>query len=214
MQAILAFLVIADVNVITPLRADGPWPKGATSSVAFSAPTCELLKSDPKKGYTENALPASLFAGACQIPVSNWLEGDGRDVLKFFAGNQVAAKLLNDLLKGSGAALGVRQATKIAKEDGDLLDTLVPVGSRFGYDSRGAWDAINLGTSLDKRSILVAVSLSVEVLSSIGLENTRPQFLGTYLILYFVWPERIPQTTKRPSGRPHRYSRAQQPGPN
>jgi CRISPR-associated protein Csx14 len=190
-QAVLEFLAEAEVEVICPPKdVVGPWPMRSTPSKIFPAPLRELLKSN-KKGYTANPLPLVIRDGKKRLAASNWLEGDGRDVLKLFAGNQVAAQLVSNMLKGQQNSVGLKQLLpKIESDDfRHPFDVTGPVGGRFGYDARGAWDAIRLGTSLDKQGVFIQVSPAVEVLAVVGLEHARPEFPGTYEIRYSVWGE-------------------------
>jgi CRISPR-associated protein Csb3 len=192
-EAVLEFLAEAEVEVIRPKDVVGPWPERSISSATFPAPLRELLKSD-KKGYTANALPLVITDGKNRLPVSNWLEGDGRDVLKLFAGNQIGAQLVSSMLNGQAGAVGLKQILPIIKSDAFRrpFDVTGPVGGRFGYDARGAWDAIRLGTSLDKQGVLIQVSPHVEILAAVGLEHARPEFPDNYEIRYSVWGHVLP----------------------
>jgi CRISPR-associated protein Csb3 len=192
-ETVLEFLAEAEVEVIRPKDVVGPWPEHSIPSAIFPAPLRELLKSN-KKGYTANALPLTITNGKDRLPVSNWLEGDGRDVLKLFAGNQVGAQLVSSMLNGQGGAVGLNQLLPTIKSDDFRrpFDVTGPVGGRFGYDARGAWGAIRLGTSLDKQGVLIQVSPHVEILAALGLENARPEFLGNYEIRYSVWGHVLP----------------------
>jgi CRISPR-associated protein Csb3 len=107
-ETVLEFLAAAEMEVIRPRDVIGPWPEGSISSATFPAPLRELLKSN-KKGYTANALPLAITDGTNRLCVSNWLEGDGRNALKLFAGNQVGAQLVSSMLNGQGSAVGVKQ---------------------------------------------------------------------------------------------------------
>jgi len=197
-ETVLEFLVESKVKVIHPKNVVGPWPEGSTPSTVFPAPLGELLKSD-KKGYTPNALPFVLTDGYQQLYVSNWLGGDGRGALKLFAGNQVAAQLVSNLLNGKDKALGLRQVLPRMRGEGFQHPFAITgaVGGRFGYDSRGAWDAIRLGTSLDKQGVLIEVAPPVEILAVLGLEHARPEFRGNYEICYSVWSQVFPVTLAR-----------------
>ena len=192
-ETVLEFLAAAEVEVIRPKDVVGPWPERSIPSAIFPAPLRQLLKSN-KKGYTANALPLAITGGKSKLTVSNWLEGDGRDVLKLFAGNQVGEKLVSSMLNGQGSNVGLKQLLpKIRSDDFRRpFDVTGPVGGRFGYDARGAWDSIGLGTSLDKQGILIEVSPHVELLAVLGLEHARPEFRGNYEIRYSVWGHVLP----------------------
>jgi CRISPR-associated protein Csx14 len=195
--AVLGFLATAEVEVVCPAGVRGPWPATARASETFPARLKELLKSDPTKGYTESALPIAITDGDKSLPVTNWLEGDGRAVLKLFAGKQIASQLASNMLKGDPkkpGTVGHRHLFPNIQNAGcaDPFGVVGPIGGRFGYDSRGAWDAIRIGTSLDKQSVFVGVSPCVELLAAIGLEHARPSFPSTYEIRYGLWGAVLP----------------------
>jgi CRISPR-associated protein Csx14 len=206
-EAVLRFLAEAEVQVVCPLGVDGPWPPGARFRDEFPAPLRKLLKSD-KKGYTASALPVVITVGDKSLPVTNWLEGDGRDVLKLFAGKQIGSQLASNMLKGDPrkpGTVGHRQLFAQIRATGcaDPFGEVGPVGGRFGYDARGAWDAIRVGTSLDAQGVFVNVSPCVEMLSAIGLEHARPLFPSTYEIRYAAWGALLPLTLARVALTPH-----------
>src|SRR5262249_19010042 len=192
-EMVLEFLAKAEIEVIRPKGIVGPWPERSVPSAMFPAPLRELLKSN-KKGYTANALPLAITDGKNRLSLSNWLEGDGRDVLKLFAGNQVSAQLVSSMLNGQSGTVGLKQLLPTIKSDDFRrpFDMTGPVGGRFGYDARGAWDAIRLGTSLDKQGVLIQVSPHVEILAALGLEHARPELQGNYQIRYSVWRQVLP----------------------
>jgi CRISPR-associated protein Csx14 len=197
-ETVLDFLAETEVDVIRPKNLVGPWPERSTPSAVFPAPLRELLKSD-KKGYTPNALPVVLRHGKKSLYASNWLGGDGRGALKLFSGNQVAAQVVSNLLNGKDKALGLKQIlSRIRSEDFQHPFAITgPVGGRFGYDARGAWDAIRLGTSLDKQGVSIEVAPHVEILAMLGLEHARPEFRGNYEIRYLVWGKVFPVSLAR-----------------
>lgn len=192
-EVVLEFLAEAEVKIISPKNVVGPWPSHSIRSAIFPAPVSELLTSN-KKDYTACALPLEIMNCEHKLVVSNWLEGDGRHVLKLFAGKQVAARLVALMLNGQDGAVGLKQVIMEIQSNGfrDPFNVVGPVGGRFGYDARGAWDAIRLGTSLDKQSSLICVSPQVEILAAIGLEHARPNFPDNYKIHYSVWGEIVP----------------------
>jgi CRISPR-associated protein Csx14 len=190
---VLTFLAAAKVEVISPKDVVGPWPERSIPSAIFPAPLRELLKSN-KKSYVANALPLAITDGKHTLSISNWLEGDGRIALKLFGGNQAGAQLASIVLNGQGDAVGLKQLLPIIESDNFQrpFDVTGPVGGRFGYDARGAWDAIRLGTSLDKQGMLIKVSPHVEIRAALGLEYARPEFRGNYEICYSVWGQVLP----------------------
>lgn len=189
-QAVLNFLESSTLKPICPLGIDGPWPSNAIASETFPAPRSELLKSN-KKGYSASNLPFALKNNVDEICVSSWLEGDGRQALKLFAGQQVAVQLMTNVLTGDARKSGTQGVRQLCPSDDDPFQ-VGPVGGRFGYDSRGAWDAINVGSSLDEQGAVLLASPVVESLSVIGLEFARPEFLSTYEIRYAVWQGGLP----------------------
>jgi CRISPR-associated protein Csx14 len=194
-EGVLNFLKDAVVKPVCPAGADGPWPQDAIETEEFPAPLSELRDSTGKK-FTASALPISLESGGQNFNVSNWLEGDKREALKLFAGQQVAAKLMTNVLCGDSTKKGTIGVQQLAPKPDNPFKT-APVGGRFGYDSRGAWDAINTGSSLDTQGATLLVSPVVEALAAIGLEHTRPEFLSTYEIRYAVWQDMIPASLAR-----------------
>jgi CRISPR-associated protein Csx14 len=194
-RVVLDFLRSASLNAVAPQGVDGPWPEAAMLSETFPAPLSELLKSD-KKGYSASNLPFVLKHDAVEICVSSWLEGDGRKALKLFAGQQVALRLMANVLDGDASKPGTQGVRQLCPSETDPFQ-VSPVGGRFGYDSRGAWDAINVGSSLDEQGATLLVSPVVEALAVIGLESVRPEFASTYEIRYAVWQGELPAALAR-----------------
>lgn len=194
-ETVLDFLTMAAVTPIRPTQVDGPWPLEAIESEEFPAPLSELLRSD-KKGYTSSALPIRLESEGNTFTISNWLEGDGRKSLKLFAGQQVASKLMKNALDGDPSRPGTVGISQLSPPP-DAPFLCGPVGGRFGYDARGAWEAIQIGSSLDEQGATLLVSPVVEALAAIGLEYTRPIFLSTYEILYAAWRCTLPTSLAR-----------------
>lgn len=173
-EVVLEFLNAVTVRPLRPAGVDGEWPQDAVEVEAFPAPLSELKGS-------MNGLPITLQSGEQKFSVSSWLESGGRNALKLFSGNQVAKKVMISLLTSHAAKLDEPFKTE-------------PVDERFGYDSRGAWDAINAGFSLNdhKSNMTLLVSPLVEALAAVGLEHTRPEFISTYEIRYAVWRGKMP----------------------
>ncbi|CAG0955940.1 hypothetical protein BURK2_00466 [Burkholderiales bacterium] len=194
-EVVLGFLKIATVTPLRPEGVDGPWPKDATQSEVFPAPLSELRDSTGKK-FTASALPISLESEGRKFNVSNWLVGDKREALKLFAGQQVAAKLMTNALSGDSTKKGTVGVRQLSPASSDPFET-GPVGGRFGYDARGAWDAMNTGSSLDEQGATLLVSPVVEALAVVGLEYTRPAFLSAYEIRYAVWQGKMPVSLAR-----------------
>jgi CRISPR-associated protein Csb3 len=183
------------VKSVRPTGIDGPWPQDAVETEEFAAPLSNLKDSTGKK-FTASALPILLETDRHKFTVSNWLEGDRRKSLKLFAGQQVAEKLMRNVLNGDDAKPGTIGVKQLKPQSKDPF-VIGPVGGRFGYDSRGAWDAINTGSSLDEQGATLLVSPVVEALAAIGLEYTRPEFVSTYEIRYAVWQGKGPVSLAR-----------------
>ena len=194
-DVVLDFLKAAAVKPVRPTGVDGEWPQDAVETDEFPVPLSELRDSTGKK-LTASALPILLEANGHKFHVSNWLEGDKRKALKLFAGQQVAAKLMTNVLYGDATKPGAIGVKQLAPQVSDPFK-IGPVGGRFGYDSQGAWDAINTGSSLDTQGATLLVSPVVEALAAIGLEHTRPEFLSTYEIRYAVWQGKVPVSLAR-----------------
>jgi CRISPR-associated protein Csx14 len=195
-EAVLSFLAEAEIIVVSPAGVDGPWPDGSKPDLAFPASDRSLRKSDGK-GFSVSALPIQLRHDGVIIPVSHWLKHDSLQTLKLFAGQQVAATLAINMLCGDDKKKGSKGFKHIyadIREQGfqDPFNFVCAVGGRFGFDARGGWDSIRIGTSLDQRGALVEVSPHVELLAAMGLENSRPVFLSTYQIRYAAWMGLLP----------------------
>lgn len=194
--AVLEFLAEARLVVVCPRDEGGPWPSDAEESDTFPAPITALAKSDGK-GRTDCALPVRLERGSQSVPISHWLKGDGRQPYKLFAGQQVGWQLTKNMLFGDSkkkGSVGYKDvfATIKAGAFADPFAVVCPVGGRFGFDSRGGWDAMRIGTSLDEQGVLLKVAPHVELLAAIGLENARPCSLSTYQVRYAIWRAMMP----------------------
>lgn len=193
---VLEFLRDAKVVVLAPHGIHGPWPTDHEEVLEFPCATQEI-KTSNGKGYSSAPLPTRLVCGDQSIPVSHWLRRKSLDTCKLFAGKQIAAQLMQNMLTGDPnkkGALGLCDVFDAMRhnEFHDPFHTVCAVGGRFGFDARGSWDAIRIGSSLDMQGALVRISPHVEILAAIGLENTRPAFLSTYQIRYAVWNHVLP----------------------
>lgn len=194
-EVVLDFLKTATVKPFRPAGVDGEWPQDAVETVEFPARLSELRDSTGKK-LTASALPILLESHGQKFSVSNWLEGDAREGLKLFAGQQVAAKLMANVLFGDTTKRGTVGLRQLSPPPGEPFKA-APVGGRFGYDSSGAWDALNTGFSIDEQGMTLLVSPAVEALAAVGLEHTRPEFPSTYEIRYVAWQGKIPVSLAR-----------------
>ena len=93
LEAVLKFLAEADIVTICPARIEGPWPDNADPSEEFPAP-----KKSDGKALTASSLPVRLQRGDTSVQISHWLKGDGRQPFKLFAGKQVGARLVSNML--------------------------------------------------------------------------------------------------------------------
>lgn len=207
---VLRFLAEAEMIPWAPEGLDGPWPEEAERSEVFPARTADLRKSDGK-GFTGNALPAKLRVGYQEIALQHWIDGSGLETFKLFAGNQVGweiARLLLSFEQPNAPRKGIRQ---LWRDESVNLTTdpfgaasgesplIVPIGEKkFGFDARGAWDAVRLGASLDAQGIPVRVSPVAEVLAAVGLSHARPLSGKGPEVFYAVWNISLPAALCRP----------------
>ncbi len=196
LEAVLKLLAGAEIMTVCPTGIEGPWPDNAEPNEEFPAPPNALKKSDGK-ALTASSLPVRLQRGNISVQISHWLKGDGRQPFKLFAGQQVGAQLVHNMLCGDPkekASKGFKDIFQGFEERvfQDPFSECCAAGGRFGFDARGGWDALRIGTSLDKQGILLKVAPHVELLAAIGLENARPTFLSTYEIRYAAWGDILP----------------------
>ena len=196
LEVVLRFLAEAEIVTVCPARIEGPWPDNAKPNEEFPAPLTALKKSDGK-ALSASSLPVRLQRGNTCIQISHWLKGDGRQPFKLFAGQQVGAQLIHNMLCGDPkerASRGFKDIFEGFSERSfqEPFNEVCAVGGRFGFDARGGWDALRIGTSLDKQGILLKVAPHVELLAAIGLENARPAFLSTYELRYAAWGTILP----------------------
>jgi len=195
-EAVLKFLAEAEVVVLSPDGVEGPWPEDAQTTQIFPAPKKALKKSDGK-ALSASALPVRLRRGDDIVPISHWLGIGDRPTIKLFAGQQVGSTLTTNMLDGDPKKKGSKGFRDICTEIEvtnfeNPFREICPVGGRFGFDARGAWDAIRIGTSLDEQGVFPNVAPHLEVLAAIGLEHTRPLVPSTYHVRYAVWGRVVP----------------------
>ena len=200
---VLRFLAEAEVRGARALTASrAPGTEDAEAVEAFPGARSNLTKSDGK-GLTASALPAVLAAGDDRLPLSHWLEGDGRATFKTFAGQQVGMRIAANLLNGDPkvrASAGVKALLELRGEQMqfDPFSVVAPTGGSFNFDARGAWDALGAGTSLDAQGETTRLSPLVDLLAALGLQNARPVEVGTYALRYMVWNWMLPPVLARP----------------
>ena len=200
-EVVLKFLAEAEIVTICPAGIEGPWPENAEPDEEFPAPRIALKKSNGK-GLTARSLPVRLQRDNTSVRISHWLKGDGRQPFKLFAGQQVGAQLVSNMMSGDPkkkASRGFKDIFSRFDERAfqEPFSEVCAVGGRFGFDARGGWDALRIGTSLDKQGILLKVAPHVELLAAIGLENARPMLLSTYEIRYAAWGDILAVTLCR-----------------
>ena len=214
-EAVLKFLAEAEIMTVCPAGIEGPWPNNAKPNEEFPAPRTALKKSNGK-ALTSSALPVRLQRGNDFVQISHWMRGDGRQPFKLFAGQQVGAQLVQNMLYGDPKKKASKGFRDIFRGfDGRVFQNpfseVCAVGGRFGFDARGGWDALKTGTSLDEQGILLKVAPHVELLAAIGLENARPTFLSTYEIRYAAWGDILPVALCRVAlAAPHTFLRKDQ----
>jgi len=189
-DTVLAFLAEAEVTAVAPASVDGPWDE-ARVSMTFPTAMENLRKSDGN-GYSSSALPVELNNGKHSLLLSSWLDCAGMEAFKLFAGKQIASQLFENMLSGDRSKKQTQGLKQLVEEIGvenfaAPFDACCVVGGRFGFDSRGGWDALRIGTSLDKQNYFLRLSPIVEILAVIGLQNARPVFRSSYSISYFAW---------------------------
>ncbi len=194
-EAVLKFLAEAEIVTVCPAGIKGSWPDNAEQNEEFPAPC---------KGLTASLLPVRLQRGNASVQISHWLKGNVRQPqpFKLFAGQQVGAQLMRNMLCGDPkkkASEGFKDIFCRFDERAfqDPFGKVCAVGGRFGFDARGGWDALGIGTSLNKQGVLLKIAPHVELLAAMGLENARPTFLSTYEIRYAAWDGSLPVTLCR-----------------
>ncbi|MYZ46623.1 type I-G CRISPR-associated protein Cas8g2 [Propylenella binzhouense] len=206
---VIRFLVEAEVVPIAPEGADGPWPEEAERSRIFPARIADLRKSDGK-GLTGNALPAVLRGSGRELRLFHWLDGSGLETFKLFAGNQVGWQIAEMLLSYEKAGVSRKGVRQLWRDEADHLICdpfgvadpqsagVVPIDKgKFGFDARGAWDAVRVGASLDAQSVPLNISPVVELLAAIGLGFARPALGPESQVYYSAWNIVLPASLCR-----------------
>lgn len=201
-QAALGFLREAAVVVLVPAGVGGDWPQDGRTSACF--PSSGLSGGKGSKPMSPAALPVLLVTPTRTISLSHWVDATGRETFKLFAGQQQGHSIASDLL---GLGKPVRGKISIRSLDADLGEDLArdpfgPTGSTkssFGFDARGAWDALAVGAGLDALSIETRISPVVDLLAAIGLENARPLSEPRGVVRYAIWNVALPVSLARPA---------------
>jgi CRISPR-associated protein Csx14 len=129
-----------------------------------------------------------------EVPIEHWGDNTRRETFKTFAGQQIGGKIAAGLLNGDGKIAtgnGIKNLITAHSKaiNSDPFGQTVPTGGAFVFDSRGATEALEIGTSLDVQSALTNLSPLVDLLAAVGLQNARPRADGSYAMYYSVWGE-------------------------
>ena len=197
---VIDFLAACDLRRVAPPPKDVNWP--AEVAVRLEFPSAGTNPNSGKQ-VSLGSLPVELVRKSNIIPITHWADDLRSENMKTFAGQQVGADILLKLLRG-GSTRDQRCSVESIFRDNNKTLSISPfestgiVSARFGFDARGAWDALRAGTSLDNLSISVQVSPLVEVLCAIGLQYARPQ-TDQRQFIYEIWSEPLPVLLARPA---------------
>ena len=198
-EAVLGFLDRAEVRVLAPARVSGDWPKHAVTADTF--PSSGYASGAGGKPMSVSALPIVLATAEHKIPISHWADASGRDTFKLFAGQQQGHSIFTELLGRGRQAKGVVTLRTLMTHARDLCrDPFGPAGptkTAFGFDARGAWDALRSGVGLDALSIQTRTSPVVDLLAALGLEHSRPVSERGGTVRYAIWTCALPTVLAR-----------------
>ena len=209
-EAVLSFLAEAELSVLVPDRSNRDEEKSEKSVRAESAP-CHTFPVFPKDDT--NIAPIVLRKDDRRIEMFHWADASGREPFKTFAGQQVASEIVRKMLRSDDTRKAGKRAANtfdaLYSEDPDRwvaepFARTVALETAFGFDARGAWDAIRLGSSADTQKLLAGVSPVVELLCSLGLSHARPSVTdrtadGSYGFAYCAWSEQLHLALARPA---------------
>lgn len=99
--------------------------------------------------------------------------------LKLWAGNQTSLQIASKL---TSALVEIKM---IATDD--LLNLSMPLTGRYGFDSRSAWNALDVGFSPNDQSMSVDTYPTVEMLAAIGLQRFKPTNETSGNLAYATW---------------------------
>jgi CRISPR-associated protein Csb3 len=184
------------VVAVAPEGVAGDWPDGAVAQSEFPGPATE--KGKP---VSASVLSVRLVAGGRSLAVTHWADGTRAETCKTFAGQQVGAVVFAEILGGIGAAAKPGTLRGLLRSGpgfaADPLSPSLPVPAAFGFDARGAWEAVQSGISLNELGLPVAVSPAVEALAPLGLEHARPATVPPRTLRYAIWPGLLPPALAR-----------------
>ncbi len=213
---VLEFLARAETKEVIPAGWQPDFGKGDEAErkrADFTRKLAEGIRVESKTFPApppdgDTALPIRLRGAVGdairEIDLGHWTDGSGRDPFKLYTGNRSALKIAQAMLHGNPTTRGVEQ---LLEEEREALlaapfDVLTPIGGSFNFDPRGAWNAQNIGFSLNEHDDMQVVqSPVVEILAAWGLENARPRRddADSRQVRYAVWGAMLPVALVRPA---------------
>lgn len=199
-EVVLDFLTAAKVVALEPPPA---FMRDKDKSKGEKKPEANDKKADALETVTTRVVPfregniyrrpVVLEWGGRRINVGHWADASSREDFKLPAGTVQPCRLMRDLIR-EGLAVPWRE-----RRDAILADPygLTAIGTRFGFDPRSNWNAINAGFSLEDVSVPVRIYPLVEILAPIGLEHSRPTLSPGRAVAYAVWKRSLPPLLAR-----------------
>lgn len=204
-ETCLRFLARAEVRALIPAESEI-----TLKSVDTEAAPAGVFPFSPP--VSESTAPVILWsASGNRVTLNHWADTSGRDPFKTFAGQQIAADIFRKMLNTSfGKPTKATPSGKRLTQAFDMLFLDDPDGwisepfaavaaleTSFGFDARGAWDALRLGSSADTQSLPSGICPVVELLSPIGLSHARPCSTSSYKLEYAAWGAMMPPMLAR-----------------
>lgn len=218
-EACLRFLAEAEETALVPAGSDV-----SLKSVSTEEALAEVFPFAPPVPAT--TAPVVLSLDDKRIVLHHWADTSGPDPFKTFAGQQVAAEIFRKMLrtefgkpsKNLPSGKRLTQGFDALFNDNPVAWIEDPFGqvaaleTGFGFDARGAWDAMRLGSSADTQSLPSGICPVVELLSPTGLSHARPRSISSYELEYDAWGLMLPLPlaratlgmTRAPAGLPLR----------
>jgi CRISPR-associated protein Csx14 len=172
----------------------------------------------PTKNGDKTTLPIRIgLEGHSAIELSHWVDGSDRDPFKLYSGNRSAFRIASAMLNGTRKKPSKKQKKQGVPGDlqtkgviqlwlenrpaliEDPFGVLTPMGGSFNFDPRGGWAAIDMGYSPNEQKSKHAVEASplVELLTALGLQNSRPAEYGLRGVRYAAWGTTLPTALAR-----------------
>lgn len=201
----LRFLAGAEVKALIPAGSEI-----TLKSVDTEAAPAGIFPFSPP--VSENTAPVILWsASGNRVTLNHWADTSGPDPFKTFAGQQVAADIFRKMLhtlfgkptKATPSGKRLTQAFDALFTDdpdawiADPFASVAALETSFGFDARGAWDAMRLGSSADTQDLPSGICPVVELLSPVGLSHARPRATSSYTLEYAAWGAMLPLTLAR-----------------